>query len=470
MRIRGGMGSGPALATPRDPARDRLARVVRKPAIGVAVITPLMLAAAVAASGPSPSKPVRSDRATPLAVVAPTAQDMTGPTVVAAAKPPAGLHIATATVSAPPPAAVVSAPGALGIPAIALSAYRSAEGIMARTNPSCGVSWNLLAGIGRIESGHANNGATDTRGTSLSPIYGPSLDGSLPGNEIIVASSQLGRVTYARAMGPMQFLPGTWSRYASDGDGDGKADPQNVYDSSLAAARYLCGGGLNLRDPVTGDDRDPALQQLRGVRAQCPRLGRWLHDRRCPCQPATDHRTGSGDRRHTSGCQRTRPRPRPTGQRPTGSHAGVRPRPERCCQSVAGAPGTGRHGHACQPAQRALQHLLHRRGNAPPCPPRGHNRRRGRAPPRGRLQHPSSPYRPVRHPDPSSRHPRHSLRQRPRPPKSSRRPHRRHPCSAHRLRPRPENPWRRSRLDRCPLRSPEATSSRGPTKPGSSYA
>ena len=49
-------------------------------------------------------------------------------------------------------------------------------------------------------------------------------------------------------MGPMQFLPGTWSRYASDGDGDGKADPQNVYDAALAAARYLCSGGLNLRD------------------------------------------------------------------------------------------------------------------------------------------------------------------------------------------------------------------------------
>jgi hypothetical protein len=54
---------------------------------------------------------------------------------------------------------------------------------------------------------------------------------------------------YARAMGPMQFLPGTWSRYASDGDGDGKADVQNLYDSTLAAARYLCSGGLNLRDP-----------------------------------------------------------------------------------------------------------------------------------------------------------------------------------------------------------------------------
>jgi hypothetical protein len=49
-------------------------------------------------------------------------------------------------------------------------------------------------------------------------------------------------------MGPMQFLPGTWARYASDGDGDGVADPQNVYDATLAAARYLCSGGLNLRD------------------------------------------------------------------------------------------------------------------------------------------------------------------------------------------------------------------------------
>ncbi|MDD4865926.1 MAG: hypothetical protein PHQ28_02035, partial [Mycobacterium sp.] len=29
----------------------------------------------------------------------------------------------------------------------------------------------------------------------------------------------------------------------------GVADPQNLFDSTLAAARYLCSGGLNLRDP-----------------------------------------------------------------------------------------------------------------------------------------------------------------------------------------------------------------------------
>ena len=171
------------------------------------------------------------------------------PSVVAVAKAPTAFHIAAATISAPPPSAVVNSPGTLRIPAIALSAYRNAERMMATAYPGCGMSWNLLAGIGRIESLHANGGATDTRGTAVRPIYGPTLDGTLPGNEVIVQSRSANRVMYARAMGPMQFLPGTWSRYASDGDGDGKADVQNVFDSSLAAARYLCSGGLNLRDP-----------------------------------------------------------------------------------------------------------------------------------------------------------------------------------------------------------------------------
>jgi hypothetical protein len=150
---------------------------------------------------------------------------------------------------APPPAMEVNASSALGIPSMALAAYRNAEHMMASSTPDCGISWNLLAGIGRIESGHANGGATDAHGTVVRPIYGPALDGTLPGNEVIAQSSVGGGVTYARAMGPMQFLPGTWARYASDGDGDGIADPQNLYDSTLAAARYLCSGGLNLRDP-----------------------------------------------------------------------------------------------------------------------------------------------------------------------------------------------------------------------------
>ena len=235
--------------TARTAARRRAARALHRPVLGTALLTPIILAGVVGASAPSHNVPVVGSEVTPLAAVAPTpATTRAGSSVVAVSKAPTAFHIAAATVAAPPPAAVVNLPGTLRIPAMALQAYRNAEHMMAVAAPGCGVSWNLLAGIGRIESMHANGGATDARGTAVRPIYGPALDGTLPGNEIIVQSRSADRVIYARAMGPMQFLPGTWSRYASDGDGDGKADVQNLFDSTLAAARYLCSGGLNLRD------------------------------------------------------------------------------------------------------------------------------------------------------------------------------------------------------------------------------
>ena len=236
-------GAGSAFAA----VRRRAGRVVRTPKLGLAVIVPLVLVVAVGASAPTPRHSVADSGITPLAAVARTGDD-SGVVVVAAPRVPTVFRFAVATLSAPPPAIVVSSPGALGIPAVALSAYRNAERMMAGAYPGCGVSWNLLAGIGRIESQHANGGATDAKGTAVRAILGPALDGTLPGNEVIVHSVAAGNVTYARAMGPMQFLPGTWARYASDGNGDGKADIQNVYDASLGAARYLCSGNLNLRD------------------------------------------------------------------------------------------------------------------------------------------------------------------------------------------------------------------------------
>jgi membrane-bound lytic murein transglycosylase B len=228
-----------------------LTRTARTPAFGVAMIACLIFAGVVGAAAPPfpvPRSTLRDAAITPVAAVAPASTDPTGPMVITVQHPKIGFHIGAATVSAPPPTVVVNSPGALGIPTMALSAYRNAERMMAGADPGCGISWNLLAGIGRIESLHANGGATDARGTATRPIYGPALDGTLPGNEVIVQGNAGGRVTYARAMGPMQFLPGTWARYASDGDGDGVADPQNLYDATLAAARYLCSGGLNLRD------------------------------------------------------------------------------------------------------------------------------------------------------------------------------------------------------------------------------
>ena len=232
--------------------RQSLTRTAHSPAFGVAMIACLVFAGVVGAAAPPfpvPRSMLRDAGITPVAAVAPASTDPTGPLVITVQHPKVGFHVAAGpTVSAPPPMAVVNAPGALGIPTMALSAYRNAERMMATADPNCGISWNLLAGIGRIESMHANGGATDAHGTAVRPIYGPSLDGTLPGNEVIVQGNTNGRITYARAMGPMQFLPGTWARYASDGDGDGVADPQNLYDATLSAARYLCSGGLNLRD------------------------------------------------------------------------------------------------------------------------------------------------------------------------------------------------------------------------------
>lgn len=142
--------------------------------------------------------------------------------------------------------------GVLGIPELVLAAYRNAELALQSSQPGCGLPWNLLAGIGHVESNHASGGNTDAAGTTISPIFGPSLDGTLPGNEVIKAASG----GFVRAVGPMQFLPSTWARYASDGNGDGVADPNNVFDAALAAGKYLCDGGLDLRDPA---------QQLRAV-------------------------------------------------------------------------------------------------------------------------------------------------------------------------------------------------------------
>jgi membrane-bound lytic murein transglycosylase B len=250
VRIGGRWGARPAVAA----VRKRALGVARTPAFGVAVITPLVLAGAVGGAAPPVhgKSPIPSVHAviSPVAAVSPSVPDLSGPAVIAIEHAPTAFHVAAGAVSAPPPPMIVNAPGALGIPMIALSAYRNAERKMAVEAPGCGLSWNLLAGIGRIESGHAGGGAVDARGTAVVPIYGPALDGTLPGNEVILQSSVGNRVTYARAMGPMQFLPGTWARYASDGKGDGTADPQNLFDATLAAARYLCSGGLNLRDPA----------------------------------------------------------------------------------------------------------------------------------------------------------------------------------------------------------------------------
>ncbi|GHE13937.1 lytic murein transglycosylase [Klenkia taihuensis] len=138
---------------------------------------------------------------------------------------------------------------ASGIPTTALEAYRAAADAQ-----DCGIDWTLLAAIGRVESNHGRfGGATlHTDGTSSPAIIGIPLDGG-PGVATITDTDggRFDRDTvHDRAVGPMQFIPGTWARYAADGDGDGVRDPFDVHDAAAAAADYLCTAGGDLSTPA----------------------------------------------------------------------------------------------------------------------------------------------------------------------------------------------------------------------------
>ncbi|MGW1759318.1 hypothetical protein [Streptomyces mirabilis] len=134
-----------------------------------------------------------------------------------------------------------------GLPASVFAAYRQAAASVGRTDPSCRLGWELLAAIGKVESGHAGGGAVAANGDTLTRITGPALDGN--GFALILDSDNGawdGDVVHDRAVGPMQFLPSTWKTWGADGNGDGTANPNNVYDAALAAGRYLCAGERDL--------------------------------------------------------------------------------------------------------------------------------------------------------------------------------------------------------------------------------
>lgn len=156
----------------------------------------------------------------------------------------------TSAVSASAEAAVSSS----GLPQPALRAYRNAEQVLARVDPSCAVSWTLLAGIGAVESSHGQYGGAvvgrDGRSNPL--IYGLPLNGA-PGIASISDSDggQLDNdAVWDRAVGPMQFIPTTWAVMGADGDRDGVRDPHDLDDAALAAGVYLCdsGGDLSTTD------------------------------------------------------------------------------------------------------------------------------------------------------------------------------------------------------------------------------
>lgn len=183
--------------------------------------------ALAAQKGPNPAT-----LGTPAPAASPAPESGTGDAMAQPAPAPAESGAVAATpVSSPPP-------GVPGIPAVALDAYRRAEAETARSNEKCHLSWAMVAGIGKVESDHARGGAVDDQGKTLKPILGPALNGSNG-----TAALPLSSGNWMQAEGPMQFLPSTWQIWGADGNNDGKADPNNIFDSALATGNYLCSAG-----------------------------------------------------------------------------------------------------------------------------------------------------------------------------------------------------------------------------------
>ena len=111
------------------------------------------------------------------------------------------------------PFALASPQARTDIPATYLALYQAAAANCA------GLSWAVLAGIGKVESDHGRS--------------------RLPG----VRQGSNG----AGAQGPMQFLPATFARYAAPPP-PGGLDPPSPFDppdAIYAAARMLCANGAH---------------------------------------------------------------------------------------------------------------------------------------------------------------------------------------------------------------------------------
>jgi membrane-bound lytic murein transglycosylase B len=187
--------------------------------------------ALISASGPPSATPSPSTTGT--VVIQPLTAPTTGQRVVAA------------------PAWVAAIAARTGIPARALAGYADAALAIGVTRPQCHLTWTMLAGIGAIESGHGQHGGAQLRadGTTTIPILGPALDGT-HGNRAVPATAEGVRLDgdprWDHAVGPMQFIPSTWSHWGVSASG-GVPNPNSIDDASLTAGDYLCSAGGDLR-------------------------------------------------------------------------------------------------------------------------------------------------------------------------------------------------------------------------------
>ncbi|MER6133507.1 lytic murein transglycosylase [Streptomyces sp. NPDC001815] len=269
--------------------------------------------------------------------------------------PPLNSPTATPSAGTGTPAATGDAEA--GIPATVLDAYKKAEAALGDSKPGCNLPWQLLAAIGKVESGQARGGKVDANGTTISPILGPQLDGN--GFALIRDTDNGaydGDSSYDSAVGPMQFIPSTWAWAARDGNDDGKKDPNNVYDAALAAGHYLCRFGWDLSDRA---DLRRAILSYNNSTEYLNTVLSWLEYYRkgtheVPDGTGTlpsgrsDGNTGnSGNTGNTGGGGGTTPTPTPPGTKPptsqepgSGGSTSPSPKPPSTPNTPPGTPST----------------------------------------------------------------------------------------------------------------------------------
>ena len=103
-------------------------------------------------------------------------------------------------------------PGPVGVPNFVIDQFEIPPFLLPiyqACGTQYGIPWQILASINKIET-----------------AFGTNLN-----------------VSYAGAVGWMQFMPSTWEAYGVDANGDGRKDPYNPVDGICAAARYLKAAG-----------------------------------------------------------------------------------------------------------------------------------------------------------------------------------------------------------------------------------
>ena len=227
------------------PARRPLRLLAPAPSVAAVLV---LLVGSVLPAAPSKSPDVL--RTASSATAEPTPTDELPASVTLVPDPAPAMPAAPAAPAQPGAGAATTVRPAVlpsnpwSVPDVLLAAYRQA---VAGAPSTCHLPVSLLAAIGQVESGSLAGRSLDANHRAVPPVLGPVLDGL---GTAAISDTDRGRLDgnsrWDRAVGPMQFIPGTWAAFGVDANGDGRVDPQNVYDAAASAAGYLCARGRDL--------------------------------------------------------------------------------------------------------------------------------------------------------------------------------------------------------------------------------